>query len=205
VTDKTFTTLDDEIERRLLMARRVFFSDTVNMESANDIIRKLWFLELEAPGKSITMFINSPGGSVDAGFAIWDQVQLITSPLTTVITGIAASMGSILSLCAERGKRYSTPYARIMIHQPAIHGDLVAPATDLEIHAREILKTRDKILNLYIEATGKDKEVVTKAIDRDTWMSASEAKEFGLIDHVVARRPPTDEGKDEGRDTDKGS
>jgi len=185
VTDNKFTTLDDEIDRRLLKARRVFFSDSVDMESAHDIIRKLWFLELEAPGKPITLFIHSPGGSVDAGFAIWDQVQLISSPLTTVVTGIAASMGSILSLCGERGRRFSTPYARIMIHQPAIHGGLTAPATDLEIHAREILKTRDKILNLYIEATGKDKDIVAKAIDRDTWMSASEAKEFGLIDKVI--------------------
>lgn len=178
-------TLDDEIERRLLMARRLFFSNAVTSDSATDAIRKLWFLELEDPGKPITLVINSPGGSVDAGYAIWDQVQMLKSPVTTVVTGIAASMGSILSLCGDRGKRFATPNARIMIHQPAIHGGLQGQATDLEIHAREILKTRDKIITLYVEATGKDKEEIARAIDRDTWMSATEARDYGLIDKVV--------------------
>jgi ATP-dependent Clp protease protease subunit len=181
----TLTTLDDEIERRLLMARRVFFSTAVDQHSATEAIRRLWFLDLEAPGKQVTLIINSPGGSVDAGFAIWDQVKMMSSPVVTLVTGIAASMGSILSLCGEQGKRYATPSARIMIHQPAIHGGLQGPATDLEITAREILKTRDRIVSLYVEATGKSKDVVAKAIDRDTWMSASEARDFGLIDKIV--------------------
>ena len=158
-----FSTLDDEIERRLLMARRLFFSTAVDSESATDAIRKLWFLELEAPGKPIELVINSPGGSVDSGFAIWDTVKLLSAPVTTLVTGVAASMGSILSLCADPGRRFATPNARIMIHQPSIHGDLTGQATDLEIHAREILRTRDKLVDIYVEATGKDKQTISKA------------------------------------------
>jgi ATP-dependent Clp protease protease subunit len=185
VPEHNLSTLDDEIERRLLMSRRLFFSDAVDTASATDAIRKLWFLDLEDPGKTITLVINSPGGSVDAGFAIWDQVKMLSSPVITLVTGIAASMGSILTLCADKGKRFATPHARFMIHQPAIHGGFTGQATDLEIHAREILKTRDKIVRLYVEATGKDPEIIGKAIDRDTWMSATEARDFGLIDKVV--------------------
>jgi ATP-dependent Clp protease protease subunit len=177
--------LDDEIERTLLLNRRLFFSEDVNQESATEVIRKLWYLELIAPGKPITLMINSPGGSVDAGFAVWDQMRMISSPVTTVVTGLAASMGSILSLCAGRGRRLSTPNARFLIHQPSIHGGLRGQASDLEIHAREILKTRARIVQLYVEATGKDRETIAAAIERDTWLSAEEAKDFGLIDKVV--------------------
>jgi ATP-dependent Clp protease protease subunit len=129
--------------------------------------------------------INSPGGSVDAGFAIWDQIKMISAPVTTVVTGLAASMGSILSLCAPRGRRLATPNARILIHQPSIHGGLRGQASDLEIHAREILKTRARIVQLYVDATGKDRETIAAAIERDTWLSAEEAKDFGLIDKII--------------------
>jgi ATP-dependent Clp protease, protease subunit len=177
--------LDDEIERTLLLNRRVFFSEDVNQESATEVIRKLWYLELTAPGKPITLMINSPGGSVDAGFAIWDQIKMISSPVTTVVTGLAASMGSILSLCAGRGRRLCTPNARFLIHQPSIHGGLRGQASDLEIHAREILKTRARIVQLYVDATGKDRDTIAAAIERDTWLSAEEAKDFGLIDKII--------------------
>jgi ATP-dependent Clp protease protease subunit len=177
--------LDDEIERTLLLNRRLFFSEDVNQDSSTEVIRKLWYLELIAPGKPITLMINSPGGSVDAGFAIWDQIKMISSPVTTVVTGLAASMGSILSLCAARGRRLVTPNARILIHQPSIHGGLRGQASDLEIHAREILKTRARIVQLYVDATGKDRETIAAAIERDTWLSAEEAKDFGLIDKVI--------------------
>lgn len=186
MTDKVMMSLDDEIERKLLEHRRLFFSDGVDMRTASDAIRKLWFMELQDPGKPITFFVNSPGGSVDAGFAVWDQCKMITAPITTVVTGIAASMGSILSLCGDRGRRFATPYCRIMIHQPAVHGGLFGQATDLEIHARQILKTRDKIVELYSEATGREKEEIARAIDRDTWLTAKEAKDFGLIDKVIS-------------------
>ncbi|ADI38807.1 ATP-dependent Clp protease proteolytic subunit 1 [Waddlia chondrophila 2032/99] len=177
--------IDDLIDIEILEARRLFLSNQVDNETANEIIRKLWYLELKDPGKPILFVINSPGGSVDSGFAIWDQVQMISSPVTTLVTGLAASMGSVLSLCAAKGKRYVTPQARIMIHQPMIGGVIQGQATDLDIQAREILKTREKLVRIYMDATGKDYETIDRAIDRDTWMSAEEAKEFGLIDAII--------------------
>ncbi|MFI5343775.1 MAG: ATP-dependent Clp protease proteolytic subunit [Chlamydiales bacterium] len=175
----------DKIEQTLLEARRIFISDAVDNHTANDIIRKLWYLELSAPGKPILFVINSPGGAVDSGFAIWDQVNMITSPVTTLITGLAASMGSILSLCASPGRRFATPHSRIMIHQPLLGGVITGQATDLEIQAREIIKTKNGLIEIYMKATGKDFAAIEKAIDRDTWMTALEALEFGLLDKVI--------------------
>lgn len=175
----------DKIDDALLKARRIFFSEAVDEKSANDAIRKLWYLELQDPGKPILFVINSPGGAVDCGFAIWDQVKMITSPVTTLITGLAASMGSVLSLCAAPGRRFATKHARIMIHQPRIMGLIQGQATDLEIQAKEIIKTRQLLIDIYVEATGKSQEVIDRAIDRDTWMSSQEALEYGLLDNVV--------------------
>lgn len=177
---------DAKIDELILKNRRVFLSSPVDDQSANEVIRKLWYLEISDPGKPIVFVINSPGGAVDSGFAIWDQIMLMTSPVTTLVTGLAASMGSVLSLVAGKGKRYATPNSRIMIHQPSIHGVIRGQATDLEIHAKEILKTRDALIHLYVEATGQKPEVIEKALDRDTWMGANEAKEFGLIDKIVS-------------------
>ena len=185
-TGKGLSLLEDKIDEELLKARRIFFSGSVDDEAAKDAIRKLWYLELTDPGKPILFVINSPGGSIDSGFAIWDQVQMITSPVTTLVTGLAASMGSILSLCAAKGRRFATEYARIMIHQPSIGGVMRGQATDLDIQAKEMLKTRAMLVDLYAEKTGKDREIIDKAIDRDTWMSATEAKEFGLLDAIIA-------------------
>ncbi|WP_068466898.1 ATP-dependent Clp protease proteolytic subunit [Candidatus Protochlamydia phocaeensis] len=175
----------DRIEHSLLEARRIFISDAVDSDSASDIIRKLWYLELTDPGKPILFVINSPGGAVDSGFAIWDQVKMISSPVTTLVTGLAASMGSILSLCAAPGRRFATPHSRIMIHQPLLSGVIKGQATDLEIQAKEMLKTRNGLIEIYVQATGKDFATIEKAIDRDTWMTAEEALEFGLLDRVV--------------------
>lgn len=180
-----FKTMDDKIDHALLEARRIFFCESVDMESARDAIRKLWYLELNDPGKPILFVINSPGGAVDAGFAIWDQVKMISSPVTTMVTGLAASMGSILSLCAEPGKRFATPHCRIMIHQPALHGMIKGQATDLDIQAQEILKTRNALIQIYMDATKKSFDEIEKALDRDTWMTAEEAMEFGLLDQIV--------------------
>jgi len=179
------TALQDRIDETLLEARRIFLSDEVHSKSANDVIRKLWYLEMKEPGKPILLVINSPGGSVDAGFAIWDQVKMISSPVTTLITGIAASMGSVLSLCAEKGKRLATPNSRVMIHQPRLSGVIQGQATDLEIQAKEIVKTRETLVKVYVEATGKTAEEIDRAIDRDTWMTAEEAKKYGLVDKIV--------------------
>jgi ATP-dependent Clp protease protease subunit len=183
--NKSAGSLEDEIERTLLMNRRVFFSEDVNQESSTVAIRKLWYLDAIAPGKPITLVINSPGGSVDAGFAVWDQIKMLSSPISTLVTGLAASMGSVLSLCAAKGRRFATPNARFLIHQPSIHGAVHGQASDLEIHAREILRTRSRIIDLYVEATGKDQATIALAIERDTWLSAKEAKEFGLLDRIV--------------------
>ncbi|MBA3722593.1 MAG: ATP-dependent Clp protease proteolytic subunit [Parachlamydiaceae bacterium] len=177
--------VSDKLELSLLESRRIFISDAVDSGSASDIIRKLWYLEVENPGKPILFIINSPGGAVDSGFAIWDQIKMITSPVTTLVTGLAASMGSILSLCAAPGRRFATPHSRIMIHQPLISGVIKGQATDLEIQAKEMLKTRNILIDIYVEATGKEFAAIEKAIDRDTWMTAEEALEFGLLDGVV--------------------
>ena len=177
--------ITDKLEHAMLERRRIFLSDGVDSDSAKDIIRKLWYLDHIAPGKPILFIINSPGGSVDSGFAIWDQIKMLSSPVITLVTGLAASMGSLLSLVAGKGKRLCTPNARIMIHQPLIGGVIRGQATDLEIQAAEMLKTRAQIVDVYAEATGKDKAVIDRAIDRDNWMSAEEAKKFGLIDKIV--------------------
>jgi ATP-dependent Clp protease protease subunit len=181
-----FMKLEDKIDQALLDSRRLFLSDAIDNESANEIIKKLWFLELNEPGAPILLVINSPGGSVDSGFAIWDQIKMITSPVTTLVTGLAASMGSILSLCAAPKRRFATENSRIMIHQPMIGGVIKGQATDLDIQAKEILKTRQALVALYVKATGKTAEVIERAIDRDTWMSAAEAKAFGLLDGIVS-------------------
>lgn len=179
------TMTKDRIDQALLNSRRIMIGRAFDSDLAEEVIKQLWYLELQDPGKPILLVINSPGGSVDAGFAIWDQIQLITSPVTTLITGLAASMGSVLSLAAAPNRRFATPMSRFMIHQPSIMGTIQGQATDLEIHAREILKTKEQLITIYTKATGKSREVIEKAIDRDTWMSAQEALEFGHIDKII--------------------
>lgn len=180
-----FIQLKDKIDSKILEKRRIFIDDAIDNESASKVIRELWYLDLVEPGAPILIVINSPGGSVDSGFAIWDQVKMITSPVTTLVTGLAASMGSVLSLCASPKRRFATEKARIMIHQPMIAGVIKGQATDLEIQAKEMLKTRKALVDIYVQATGRDAETVDRAIDRDTWMTAEEALEFGLLDKIV--------------------
>lgn len=184
--EKSPKSLNERVETFLLDKRLIFFSDVVTDKSANEIIRRLWYLEFSKPKKPILLVINSPGGSVDSGFAIWDQIKMISSPVTTLVTGLAASMGSILSLVAEPKRRFATPNARIMVHQPLISNVVEGQATDLKIQAEQILKTRSHIASLYAEATGKEIAVIEKTIDRDTWMSAKEAVDFGLLDGIVS-------------------
>lgn len=185
-------TINDKIELALLEKRRIFLSDGVDSDSASQIIRKLWYLEHVAPGKPILFVINSPGGSVDSGFAIWDQIKMISSPVYTLVTGLAASMGSLLSLVSGKGKRFATPNARIMIHQPLIGGVIRGQATDLDIQAKEMLKTRAMIVDIYSAATGKDSKAIEKAINRDNWMTAEEALSFGLLDKIVTSMKDVD-------------
>lgn len=182
---ENFNQLEDKIDAAILESRRLFISDAIDSELASAVIRKLWYLELNEPGKPILLVINSPGGSIDSGFAIWDQFKLVTSPVTTLVTGLAASMGSVLALVAEPKRRFATPQSRFMIHQPRLSGFIQGQATDLDIQAKEILKTHELLIDLYQKETGKDRETITKAIDRDSWLSAEEAKDFGLISKVV--------------------
>lgn len=184
--------VNDKLDQALLEKRRIFLSDAVDSDSAKDIIRKLWYLDHQAPGKPILFIINSPGGSVDSGFAIWDQIKMLSSPVITLVTGLAASMGSLLSLVSGKGKRLATPNSRIMIHQPLIGGVIRGQATDLEIQAKEMLKTRAQIVDIYVQATGKDQKVIEKAINRDNWMSAEEAMHFGLLDKIVTSMKDVD-------------
>ncbi len=183
---ENFKNLSDKIDSAFLSKRRVFLSTDVNSDSAQDIIRKLWYLEWEEPGKPILFLINSPGGSVDSGFAIWDTVKMLSSPVITLVTGLAASMGSLLSLCATKGKRFATTNSRIMMHQPLIGGVIRGQATDLEIQAKEMLKTREGLVQIYAASTGKTAQQIDLAIDRDNWMSPDEALKFGLLDKVIS-------------------
>lgn len=190
--EKPSRKVNDKIEQALLDKRRIFLSDAVDSDSAKEIIRKIWYLDHVAPGKPILFVINSPGGSVDSGFAIWDQFKMISSPVVTLVTGLAASMGSLLSLVAGKGKRLATENARIMIHQPLIGGVIRGQATDLDIQAKEMLKTRAMLVELYADATGKDAAAIEKAINRDNWMTAHEAKNFGLLDQIVTSMKDVD-------------
>lgn len=177
--------IQDQIEASLLESRRIFLHDPVDSDSAGEIIRKLLYLDVKDPGKPIIFIINSPGGEINSGFAIWDQIKMLNSPVYTLICGLAASMASVLSLAGGKGKRFATPNSRLMIHQPLIGGVIRGQATDLEIQAKEILKTHGLIIDIYAESTGKDREKIKKDIDRDTWLSAEEALEYGLIDKIV--------------------
>ena len=176
-----------DIFSRLLRERIVFVTGQVEDGMASLIVAQLLFLESENPSKPISMYINSPGGVVTAGLAIYDTMQYIRAPVSTVCMGMAASMGSLLLTAGEKGKRFSLPNGRIMVHQPS--GGAQGQATDIEIQAREILKTRQRLNEIYVKHTGQPIEEIEKKLERDTYMSAEEAQAFGLVDQVVEQRP----------------
>ena len=175
-----------DIYSRLLRERVVFLVGPVNDQTANLVVAQLLFLESENPTKDIAFYINSPGGVVTSGLAIYDTMQYIRSPVSTVCIGQAASMGSLLLAAGAHGKRFSLPNSRIMIHQPS--GGAQGQATDIEIQAREILYLRSKLNRLYAHHTGQPLESIERDMDRDRFMSADEAKSYGLIDNVFAPR-----------------
>lgn len=176
-----------DIFSRLLKERIIFLIGPVEDTMASLIVAQLLFLESENPDKEISMYINSPGGVVTAGMSIYDTMQYIKCPVTTLCIGQAASMGSLLLTAGEAGKRYATPNARIMIHQPS--GGFRGQASDIEIHAQEILNLRKRLNNVYVKHTGQKLPVIEKAMDRDNFMDAETAKKFGLIDEIVEARP----------------
>jgi ATP-dependent Clp protease protease subunit len=175
-----------DIYSRLLRERIVFLVGPVNDHSANLVVAQLLFLESENPDKDISLYINSPGGSVSAGMSIFDTMNFIKPNVSTLCIGLAASMGAFLLAAGEKGKRFSLPNSKIMIHQPL--GGAQGQATDIEIHAREILKTREQLNKILADRTGQPLEKIERDTERDYFMSADEAKNYGLVDQVVTSR-----------------
>jgi ATP-dependent Clp protease protease subunit len=175
-----------DIYSRLLKERVIFLVGPVNDHAANLIVAQLLFLESENPDKDISLYINSPGGSVSAGMAIFDTMQFIKPDVSTLCTGLAASMGAFLLAAGAKGKRFSLPNSRIMIHQPL--GGAQGQAADIEIQAREILYLRDRLNHILAEKTGRSVEQISKDTDRDNFMSAADAADYGMIDKVLTNR-----------------
>ena len=187
-----------DIYSRLLKDRIIFLGGPINDHVANLTVAQLLFLEAQDPTAHINLYINSPGGSVTAGFAIHDTIQLIKPEVRTICVGLAASMGAFLLASGTKGRRYALPNSKIMIHQP--WGGIQGQATDIEIHAREILRDRERLNQLLAKYTGKELEVIAHDTDRDFYMSGEEAKEYGLIDEILTeegRTPQTSEKKDD--------
>jgi ATP-dependent Clp protease protease subunit len=184
-----------DIYSRLLKERIIFLTGGVDDGVASLICAQLLFLESENPTKDISFYINSPGGIVTAGLAIFDTMRYIRPEVSTVCIGQAASMGSLLLCSGTKGKRYSLPNARIMMHQPS--GGAQGQASDIEIQAREILSLRERLNQIYVDNTGQTKEVIEETVERDRFMSPEEALKFGLLDEVVSARPADDDGENE--------
>ncbi len=178
-----------DIYSRLLKDRIIILGTAVTDDVANAIIAQLLFLESDSPEKDIHLYINSPGGSVAAGLAIYDMMQFVKCDIATFCMGTAASMGSLLLQAGTKGKRYSMPNTRIMIHQPHLGGGgLGGQVTDIEIHAKELVKTKEKLVRIYERHTGLGYDILYNKMERDYFMSAEEAKSLGLVDHIVESR-----------------
>jgi ATP-dependent Clp protease protease subunit len=186
---------EKNLELSLFKARKIFLWSDVNDESAKALVTRLLSLEVEDPGKEIILYINSPGGTIHDGMAIYDAIQAIESPVSTVCMGMAASMGAMLLACGSQGRRFAWPHARIMIHQPLIMGTITGTATDLDIRARETIRYREELNRLLAHHTGQEVEKITQDTDRDYFMSSKEAKDYGLIDDVITTISPGVNGK----------
>lgn len=178
-----------DIYSRLLKDRIILLGTPVTEDVANSIVAQMLFLEMENPEKDISLYINSPGGSVTAGLAIYDLMQFVKCDVSTVCIGMAASMAAVLLAAGKKGKRHILPNSRVLIHQPLIAGHgLQGQASDIEIHAKEMIKTKTRLTEVLVKHTGQSFDVMIKATDRDNYMSAEEAKDFGLVDEVVSSR-----------------
>jgi len=175
---------DALINKKFLESRKIFLWGAVTDESSKDLVNKLLYLDMVDPGKEITFYINSPGGVVTSGMTVYDTIQMIKSPVSTVCIGMAASMGSVLLAAGKKGRRFIWPNGKVMIHQPSIGGQITAPATDLKIHAQEILKTKEKLNQLLADACGKPVEQLRKDTDRDYYMDAEESIKYGIVEHI---------------------
>ena len=185
-----------DIYSRLLRERIIFLTGPVHDGVASLICAQLLFLESENPTKDISFYINSPGGVVTAGLSIYDTMQYIRPDVSTVVIGQAASMGALLLTAGAAGKRYSLPNSRVMIHQPS--GGFQGQATDIEIHAKEILSVRKRLNEIFVEHTGQDFDTIANAVERDKFLTPEEARDFGLIDEVVDKRPAGDSDGESG-------
>ena len=177
-----------DIFSRLLKDRIIILGEEINDSVASLVTAQLLFLEAEDPEKDISLYINSPGGSVTSGMAIYDTMNYIRPDVSTICTGMAASMGAVLLACGDKGKRFATPNSEIMIHQPLISGGLSGQATEIKIHADHILRTRSRLNKLLSEQTGQDLETIEKDTERDNYMLAEEALKYGLIDGILDKR-----------------
>lgn len=177
-----------DIYSRLLKDRIIFLGSAINDDVANIVIAQILFLEMENPEKDIHLYINSPGGSVSAGLGIYDIMQFVKCDIRTYCTGMAASMGSLLLTAGAKGKRYVLPHSRVMIHQPLIQGGLSGQASDIEIHARELIDMKQRLTKIYEKHTGQSHERLTKDMDRDNFLSAEAAVKYGLADQIVEHR-----------------
>jgi len=175
------------IERKFLEQRKVTLWGETNDRNCRDVTEKLLYLEAIDPGKDITFYLNSPGGSITAGMALYDTMKLLTSPLTIIVTGMAASMGSILLCAAPKGRRLLYPHARVLIHQPLIMGRIVAPAVDINIQAQEMEKIREELNLVLANASGQPLEKIRRDSDRDFYLNAKQAIEYGLADKIVEK------------------
>ncbi len=178
-----------DIFSRLLKDRIIFLSEDVNQGTASLVVAQLLFLESEDPDKEIHLYINSPGGSITDGMAIVDTINYIKCPVSTICVGLAASMGAVLLAAGEKGKRLATPNAEILIHQPLISGGLSGQTTEIKIHADHMVKTREKLNKFLSEKTGQDLATIERDTERDNYMTAEEALEYGLIDEIIKKRP----------------
>jgi len=185
---------EKNLEQSLYKARKIFLWSDVNDESAKAVVTRLLSLDTEDPKEEIVLYINSPGGSVSDGMAIYDAMQAISAPVSTVCMGMAMSMGSFLLAAGEPGRRFAWPHARIMIHQPLIMGTITGTATDLDIRAKETIRLRGELNELYAHHTGQDVDKIEADTDRDFFMSAEEAKEYGLLDDVITTTAPAPNG-----------
>ncbi|MEC7274516.1 MAG: ATP-dependent Clp protease proteolytic subunit [Verrucomicrobiota bacterium] len=174
-----------KIDNSFLKERKVFLWGEVSDKSARDVTEKLLYLESSDPGKEITFYINTPGGSITAGMAVYDTMKLISSPIKVIVTGMAASMGSILLCGADKGKRLLYPHSRVLIHQPLISGQMIAAAVDIHIQAKEMERLRDELNAILAESSGQSLEKIKKDTDRDFYMTANEAIAYGLADSIV--------------------
>lgn len=175
------------LEQYFFDTRAIYLWGVVDDKSAKDVVTKLLLLEADAPGKDIKFYISSPGGSVTSGMVIYDTMQLISSPVNTICMGLAASMGSILLSAGEKGKRYIFPHGEVMIHQPSLGGHIQAVSADMEIHAEQILRTKEMGARILAENTGQTIERIKKDFERDYWMDAEKSIEYGIVDKIASK------------------